>query len=188
MQFDPDGDVILVIPSEAQRTARFQVNPHSLCLDSSVFRAMLGANAHFKERIALRDRDASSPPIEITVGDDNPKALALLLRIAHQQKLWVPRTLNDDQLYQIAIVCDKYDVRQILELWLDKWVPIGTRVGGKIAGDRWLFIAVAFGRQPLFTRLSEDLILTFITDAGGSLLAPPPMSDARCGFNHYISS
>jgi len=84
IQFDPDGDVILVIPSEAlERTARFQVNSHSLCIASSVFRAMLGASARFKEGNALRNRDAGSPPIEITLGDDNPKALAVLLRIVH---------------------------------------------------------------------------------------------------------
>ncbi|KAF8426733.1 hypothetical protein EV426DRAFT_592600 [Tirmania nivea] len=189
IQFDPDGDVILVIPSEAQK--RFQVNSHSLCLASSVFRVMLGANARFSEGNALRNRDASSPPIEITLGDDNPNALALLLRIVHHQYDWVPRTLDDNQLYQVAIVCDKYDMRGVLGLWLDQWIPEDTKSGGKITGDQWLFIAYAFGKQALFTELSKDLILTSTVDAGGSLLAPLPTSNsvqAQSSFNHYIPS
>ena len=191
VQFDSDGDVILVISSEAQRTARFQVNSHCLCLASSVFRAMLGVNAHFTEGNALRNRDARSPPVDVTLGDDDPKALALLLRVVHHQYAWIPKTLSDDHLYEIAIVCDKYDMRQILEPWLDQWIPVDTQVGGKIAGDQWLFIAYVFGRQDLFTGLSKDLILTSTVDAGGSLLALLPMSDvpdARRSFNHYIPS
>jgi len=190
--FDSDGDVILVIPSEARgRMARFQVNSHSLCLASSVFRAMLGANAHFKEGNALRDKGASSPPIEVTLGEDEPKALALLLRIVHLQYDRVPRTLNSDQLYQAAIVCDKYDMRQVLGLWSDRWIPAGTKAGGKIAGDKWLFIAYAFGIQALFTELSIDLILRSTVGSRGSLYAPHPMSNsahAQSRFNDYIPS
>jgi len=191
IQFDPDGDVILVLPSEAtDRTVRFQVNSHSLCLASSVFRAMLSEDAPFKEGDALRSRDTSSPPIEITLGDDEPKALGVLLRIVHLQFNWVPKRLGDDQLYQVAIVCDKYDMRQVLGPWSDQWIPVGTQLGGKIAGDQWLFIAYVFGRQALFTQLSKELILRSTADAGGSLLAPPLMSNtggAR-SYNQYIQS
>jgi len=93
--------------------------------------------------------------------------------------------------YQLAIVCDKYDMQQVLGLWLDKWIPTGMQVGGKVAGDRWLFIAYVFGRQDLFMELSKDLIRTSTIDAGGSLFAPIPISDTRgsqCSFNYYIPS
>ncbi|RPB26214.1 hypothetical protein L211DRAFT_847372 [Terfezia boudieri ATCC MYA-4762] len=138
VQFDPDGFVILVIPSK--------VNSHSLFLASSVFHAMFGANAPFKEGNSLRNRDAGSLPIEIKLGDDDPKALAILLRLVHFQLNLVPRTLSGDQLYQLVIICDKYDLRQILG-WpcLDQWIPMGTQVGGEIAGDQWLFVAYVFG-------------------------------------------
>jgi len=192
IQFDPDGDVILVIPSEAQkRTARFQINSHSLCLASPVFRAMLGINASFKEGNALRNRNASSPPIDITLEDDEPRALAVLLRIVHHQYDWIPRTLNGNQLYQVAIVCDKYDMRGVLGLWLDQWIPLDTNCGGKIVGDQWLYIAYTFGRKALFTQLSKDLILTSTVDANGTLLAPSSTSDSAqstSSFNHYIPS
>ena len=190
VQFDPEGDVILIIPFETQRT-RFQVNSQSLCLASSVFRVMFGSNAHFKEGEALRNRGASSPPIDITLGDDDPKALALLLRIAHHQYDWVPRTLSGDQLYEVAIVCDKYDMRQVLGLWLDQWIPVDTKCGGNIGGDKWLFIAYAFGSEALFTKLSKELILNSTLDPSGSLLVPPPPLDtvgAQCSFNQYIPS
>jgi len=187
VQFDPDGDVILVIPQK--RTVRFQVNSHSLCLASSVFRAMLGINASFKEGSALRNRNASSPPINITLEDDEPKALAVLLRIVHHQYDWIPRTLDVSQLYQVAIVCDKYDMRDVLGLWLDQWIPLATQCGGKIVGDQWLYIAYTFGREALFTQLSRDLIITSTVDANGSLLTPPSTSDpaqSTSSFNHYI--
>ncbi|KAF8441177.1 hypothetical protein BGX38DRAFT_1144342 [Terfezia claveryi] len=192
IQLDPKGDVILVIPLEGTaRTVRYRVNSYSLCLASSVFHAMLGANSHFKEGNALRNRDASSPSIEIKLGDDDPLALAILLRIIHLQFYWVPKTLKNDHLYKVAIVCDKYDMRRILEPWLDQWIPVGTQLGAEIPGDQWLFIAYAFGRQALFKELSKALILTSTVGAGGSSLSPPPtphIAGTRCSFNQYIPS
>lgn len=79
-------------------------------------------------------------------------------------------------------------MRQALGLWPDQWIPMNTEAGGEVAGDRWLFIAYAFGRQALFTQLSKELILTSTVDAGGggSLLAPLPISNIACGINCYI--
>lgn len=170
---DPWGDVLFILPSQnGERTARFQVNSNSLCLASPVFRAMLGSNSHFKEATALeaRAKNPASPPVEITLADDDPNALALVLRIIHHQNNSLPKTLSEDQLYEVAIICDKYDLRHALMLWLDQSFPPSIREDGIVKAYKGLFMAYAFARPELFRQLSKQLILTCRPDMPAELV------------------
>jgi len=170
IEFDHEGDVLLILLS-ASGIARFRVNSNILCIASPVFRAMLGANSKFKERAALSARTPTSEPLELSLPDDDPKALVVILRVIHLQYDWVPPSLDENQLYKIAVICDKYDMRQSLEVWLAKWIsPLVDPPAKPISGDKWLFIAYAFGRQDLFSRLTKDLILQCRSDEDGNLL------------------
>ena len=105
---DPGGDVILVVPFD-QGKISFQVNSGMLCLASPVFRAMLRLNSNFKEASALHAFSSGSL-FEITLKEVNPKALAVVLRVIHMKYDSVPKSLDEDQLYEVAVVCDKYDM------------------------------------------------------------------------------
>ena len=170
IEFDLEGDVLLTLLSSAG-IAKFRVNSNILCLASPVFRAMLGPTSQFKERAALTGRTSASEPLEIPLSDDDPEALGVIMRIIHLQYGWVPSSLNADQLYKVAVICDKYDMRQSLEVWLTKWVsPLVTPPAKPVSGDRWMFIAYAFGERALFSRLTRDLILQCRSDKDGNLL------------------
>jgi len=159
VQFDPEGDVVFILPCN-EGTARFQINSSVVCLQSPVFRAMLGRNSRFKEARDLASRDAIGPPLEISLADDNPKALAVILRMLHLQHDSVPVSLGEDRLYQVAI---QYDMRKALGTHLDKWLAgypwgLSQKVVPEQA-DKWLFMAYAFALPTLFTSCSKKLIM-----------------------------
>jgi len=170
IEFDPEGDVLLIL-SAFSESARFRVNSNILCIALPVFRAMLGTKSQFKERNALSARTSTCEPLEISLSDDDPRALGVILRVIHLQYDWVPPSLDENQLCRIAVICDKYDMRQSLELWLVRWIsPFVESPDGPVSGDKWLFIAYAFARKDLFSRLTKDLILQCQSDEDGNLL------------------
>ncbi|KAF8426717.1 hypothetical protein EV426DRAFT_560107 [Tirmania nivea] len=172
--FDPIGDLMLVLGS-ATCQARFQVSSKVLSLSSPVFRTMLNFNSGFKEGKSLAERTTSSPPMELFLGDDNPNALAIILRIIHVQTRWVPQSLGPERLYEIAIISDKYDMRDSLDYWLAKWAP--ERFEGTVSIDKWLFIALVCGRAEEFRVLSRELMLECRADNDDNLIVPIPANN-----------
>ena len=158
---DPDGDCILVLPCEHGIT-RFQVNSHTLCLASAVFRAMLSAKSNFREGQSLASRSTNSPPLEIIIADDDPPALATVLQILHFQYDCVTESPTTDQLFLVAVICDKYEMRQALELWWKGSSKPPIMEHGSY--HKWLFIAYTFAKGDLFTKLSKHLILNTSLD------------------------
>ena len=178
VQFDVDGDILLLL-SSSEGSARFQVSSSALCLASPVFRAMLGAKSKFKESKDLQEKKCGEPPLEITLGDDDPKALAIILRIIHHQPSYVPESLSEQNLWQIAILLDKYDLREATKFWIDLWVkPYLNPAGQPLAlssyftGGRGIFLAYAFGNEILFKSISKDIILTWTSIEGQHLESP----------------
>ena len=173
IQFDPDGDVIFVLPC-SDGTARFQINSSVVCLQSPVFKAMLGGNSQFKEARDLATRDAIGPPLEISLADDDPKALAVILRVVHLQHEWVPVILSGDRLHQVAILCDKYDMSRALGIYLDRWFkPYPVEQGEVLKmADKWLFMAYAFALPTLFTSCSKKLIMDTCAGKSGDPTGP----------------
>ncbi|KAF8444345.1 hypothetical protein BDZ91DRAFT_803794 [Kalaharituber pfeilii] len=163
ISIDPEGDVTVAVPhsvegSAKQAIAKFLINSHILCVASPVFRAMLSENSSFKEATSLAARTS----IEIQLLDDNPNALAVILRAIHLQSDWVPDSLTTEQLYQVAVLCDKYDMRQSLELWLRKWIPQRESEASTYP-HKWLFISIAFARKQILSKVSRELILSYAT-------------------------
>lgn len=191
VQFDPEGDVIFVLPC-SEGTARLQINSSIVCLSSPVFKAMLGRNSCFKEARDLAIRGDIGPPLEISLADDDPKALAVILRIVHYQYDWVPVSLEEDRLYQIAILCDKYDMRRALGTHLDKWwKPYldGQMEVPEQETDKWLFMAYAFALPTLFTLRSKELIMGVCIGESGEPFMPSSFKDsAEASLDGYIPS
>ena len=193
MVMDPEGDVILVIPRSNGKKARFQINSNILCVASPVFRAMLGKHSRFKEGRALAaarlqsDTDTASGfsrAYELTLAGDNANAFAVVLRILHTKNNLVPSSLNEYQLYGIAVICDKYDLTPAVMLWVDRWmpqlVPNESRNPPIVTGHKWLFITYVFGRKKLFHKLTQEIILNSTIDDSGALV----IGGAR--INEYI--
>lgn len=165
IQFDADGDTLLLLE---EGTVQFQVSSSVLCLASPVFHAMLGANGKFKESKSLRERKDGEPPTEITLRDDNADALAVIFRILHHQHDSVPKSLSEENLWQIAILVDKYDLREATKLWVDLWIPhhfsdvgLPLALNSYFRDDRGVFLAYAFCNEIMFESISKNIILTW---------------------------
>ena len=86
----------------------------------------------------------------------------------------VPKFLTEYQLYEVAVICDEYDLAGAVMLWTDRWIPhlvsFESQKPPSVIGHQWLYIAYVFGRQKLFHTLTQELILTSTIDEYGSLV------------------
>ena len=162
------GDVILKIPTAAG-TAKLRVSSHVLCTTSSVFRAMLGPGSRFKEASELRMRSAENP-YELSLEDDYPCALVVILLALHCRDEKVPVNPTFKDLVELAIVCDKYDCRGGVLSWVDTWTAAWKPRMFESGYEEWLFVAWVFGIKEGFDKLSKQVILeSYIDPAGGEL-------------------
>ncbi|KAI5800175.1 hypothetical protein DFH27DRAFT_558180 [Peziza echinospora] len=158
VDFDPNGDVVLVMEAEASE-ARFRVNSAFLIFVSPVLKAMFGPDSRFQEasRLEAARASKSSVPIDITMGEDDAFAWAVILWAIHQRPDRVPKKLDVQQLHKLAVICDKYDVKpRHLRLYLDLWIPPLVAEPNKLESP-WLFISYVFGYKDTFRAVSRTL-------------------------------
>ena len=162
------GDVILNI-SAAAGTTKLRVSSHVLCTTSSVFRAMLGPDSQFKEANELRMHSGENP-YELSLEDDYPYALTVILLALHCRYGMVPVDPAFKDLVELAIVCDKYDCRDGVLPWIDTWAAAWKPRMLEKGYEEWLFIAWVFGIKEGYDKLSRKVILeSDIDPADGSL-------------------
>lgn len=153
LQIDPRGDLILHVTSET--SDRFlKVCSKVLCLTSPVFRTMLESPA-FQEGIGLRSATAESP-FEIKLHDDHYESLLIVINMMHLRVRQIPSTLPLEAFYQLAIVCDKYDVAEIFLPWIQIWT--GKRRMEQVSGEKWLVISWVFRLGKAFEVVTKGMI------------------------------
>ena len=71
-------------------------------------------------------------------------------------------------MWEIAILVDKYDLREATKPWINLWVQPYLPYDGLprtssvyFNGDRGLFLAYAFGNEKLFKSVSKNIIFTW---------------------------
>lgn len=154
---DPEGDMVLHLSSNPLDPAQVvRVSSKVLTLASPVFKAMLGPNSNFQEAQALRDENNKSPVIHLQ--GDNLKALVMVLQVAHLSVPMMPRKMAIDEFYELAIVCDKYDMAKVLVPWANLWV-CPEEYECDDADLRWLVIAWVFRLEMKFQDITRLLML-----------------------------
>lgn len=152
---DSDGDVYLNLSSDPDITQRLvRVSSKVLCLASPVFKAMLGSSS-FKEAEKLR----SGTPALIPLIGDNEDALLVVLNAAHLCTQLIPCNVSLDLLYEIAVVCDKYDMARVLLPWPIIWTAGFDGINCDAGDKRWLVISWVFKQSRIFTIITRALIL-----------------------------
>ena len=152
---DRQGDLYMVLDN-----GRLLVSRKALCLSSSVFLAMLGEESQFSESKA---KIISSDGIqEITFRDDDFSAMQLVTNIIHLQNDKVPLNVSFQQLHQIAILCDKYDLKRCLGYWPEKWAAPWLDSYSKAGFEALLFISTTFRFPSTFKDTTKHLICNAI--------------------------
>jgi hypothetical protein len=104
----------------------------------------------------------------------NGEALLILLCIVHYKFTDVPAALKLEILYEVAVVCDKYDCAHLVKPWLAGWLKEDSAPWKEISAEweRWLFIAWTFGRERILYEVASLLVLDIMTYKSGQCLSP----------------
>ena len=193
---DADGDLIMRL-----KGGKLKVSRKVLSISSPVFRAMLGAECPFKEATDKAiERDGTQA---VSFEDDDFQTMAIIVRIMHLQSDQVPEKLTFKQLYQVAILCDKYDLKRCLGYWPKIWATPYLNSYAIEGFEGWLFMSIVFGYDGLFKEVTRHLILnskvsgdnSLVTPKGidlgervsstitGKMLTPSPVDDSRLTAN-----
>ena len=159
----PDGDVILEHRAfPRSRPFQFRVASQILCVASPYFRDMPGPESTFKRACDLRGGVESNPePWIIATWGGNPNALEILLYALHFRSEKVPDTVSFDQLWKLAVLCDKYDCVSAMKPWISLWIREPPQHKDNFAEclAKWVYMARIFGRDDLFEKVTREIIL-----------------------------
>lgn len=161
IQFDVDGDLHLDV-GEDKSAQHFVVCSKTLSRASKVFKAMLYGN--FMESAPENKQREWT----VALPADNPKPLATILYIAHSKFNKVPESVTRDELFQITVLTDKYDMTDILRPWARAWIqPLASQPLGQRGDEAMLWIAWELGHVKLFENMLAHLHETCCLDELG---------------------
>ncbi len=168
----------------------FLVDKKILSLSSAVFKAMLahGPNAGAGEahsvpgfpRVSFECENvtADEPPEahpsnlldlpRFTFLDENIVAMMHILHAIHLQSDQVPKEVSYSLLHELAMICDKYDLRRGLGTWPQTWAKFWTPNTESARKD--LFITFTLKLHVQFRDISRKIILHAVSPDAGDLL------------------
>ena len=149
-------------------------------LASKVFKAML--SGPFKEGETL----AATGNTEISLPEDDPVAFEVIMNIIHNRSKAIPRKMTLESLVAVAVLTDKYEFQQVVEMVSDIWLQTLTpKAISKMVTPElfsWLSVVWTFRRPVEFALLTKDIVLNSAWDeeskpylketAGGYALLP----------------
>ena len=101
---------------------------------------------------------------EIYFDGDDPHALILLLNIAHMQfKKLLSKLEHLQQLYYIAVLCDKYDLVAWTSEWMAKWRLVAQQQTVQDY-EEFVFVSWFLGDKAIFKQAIHQLIFESETD------------------------
>jgi hypothetical protein len=145
------GDVFLVIGPEKLKLC---VQSLILKATSKPFAAMLGSNW-------TKGHEQPSPekPMEITLPEDNAVSLKYICAITHSRSQMIPEDLSAQDILDIAIVADKYDLVDALEMANRSWLRMCEK---DEAGNMALLAAAyVFRNAQFFRQTSKALVMDY---------------------------
>ncbi|GJC80443.1 hypothetical protein ColLi_03281 [Colletotrichum liriopes] len=162
--FDPRGDLTLHVGQmKTGGIYQFVVCSRTLGRSSPVFGAML-----FNGFAESKPEGDSEWIVELP--EDRTHPVFLLLNIIHGHSMTIPDTLKPEELYQLLVVTEKYDMTHVLRPMVSMWFQPykkATIVTGK---GIFLCIAWALGHEETFRNVALDLVLMSKVGDNGQLL------------------
>ena len=153
--------MVLELRDESQ-SFQFRVTSQTLCAASPYFRDMPGPGSTFKRACDLRGGVGSnSEPWTIVTWGGDPHALAVLLYALHFRSEKVPRVVSFDELWELAVLCDKYDCVPAMEPWIALWTrePPQHKDNFSKCLVKWLSMSRIFGLDDLIEKVTREIIL-----------------------------
>lgn len=181
VEFDPQGDVILILSNKDEGGAediggtdsthtdradgppdvksgtrpgqvRMRVSSRHLILVSPFFRALLESS--FAEGLSL----TSAGTAEVPLPEDDPQALQILLNIIHGHMRKVPRSVNIGTLTQVSVLIDKYALHEVTEVFTEIWFDkLEAKMPATIEPElsAWLCVSWVLQKKEAFWHLTR---------------------------------
>ena len=134
------------------QAVRIRVSSKHLTLASPVFRTMF--KAKHKEGLNLYSQGHA----ELRLPDDNPAALLVILHLIHGQTRKVPRKVDLWMLTELAILVDKYELLESVEMVLDHWLQnLESTIPRTLNNDLlpWICISWVFKKPEIFKKTTK---------------------------------
>ena len=148
---DPELSVPVDKDDERQEV-RIRVSSKHLALASRVFKSML------QPGFLIGDKLRSQGYAELSLPDDNPIALLVLLNLVHGRIRKVPGKIDMWMLTELAVLVDKYELLEITEMFLDSWfknleISIPQEFNENLLP--WMCISWVFNKQEIFMQVTK---------------------------------
>lgn len=129
---DEDSIIHFIVGAEGHE-ATFKVRPRELCDASPVFKAMLeGSFSESKRR-------------RVSLPDDSPEAMRNIFSIAAMKKSFFEDEPSADELYDLAVAADKYDVVKLVAPYVTQWDVQHKKWKPRNDLLRWAHACLTFG-------------------------------------------
>ncbi|KAI1276956.1 hypothetical protein F5Y07DRAFT_364594 [Xylaria sp. FL0933] len=184
---DPDGDLSLQVGqikcANISAGDGSQDHEHELPVTFIVCSKALSRASRFWKRLLYGGFAESKPSSASSASDwlvelpeDNPKAMTIVLNIIHCQFESIPG-INDpigiEDLYQLTVLADKYDLTAILRPWASTWMEFIENNFEPFSStpevERLSWIAWVMGDFELYRRAVEHLVSYCPVDVDGDL-------------------
>ncbi|KAI1323967.1 hypothetical protein F5Y16DRAFT_424500 [Xylariaceae sp. FL0255] len=146
---DPKGDTTLHVGTGP---SRFSCNicSHTLSRCSPVW--------EWKLKLSRSDDPEESPWAE-TDPEDDANAMKILLNIVHSKFARVPNYIALNDLYELAVLVEKYKMAEVLRPWAQKWSHdlISNTAKDKSSNEKALFVSWVLGTRFGFEHFAKDL-------------------------------
>jgi hypothetical protein len=147
----PDGDVILIVGAE---NARLRVYSQCLRSASKVFGVMFGPDWREGQRFSRES------PTEVSLPKDDADAMRTICCLVHHRNDLVTEHLRADEVLQIAIAVDKYDLKIALKYASIEWLK--PRIDAeRVEMGHLLVAAFLFDNAEMFLAHTITLILHY---------------------------
>lgn len=103
-------------------TKRFLVSSEILQLASPYFGKMFSSSFVEGQAVANKDGDGDRKCPEVSLQEDDPEAMEIILSILHYRFLESYQRLEPEKLAMVALHSDKYRCNNSLQPWINKWV------------------------------------------------------------------
>ncbi|KAH6682331.1 hypothetical protein F5X68DRAFT_234045 [Plectosphaerella plurivora] len=156
-------DVCLVLSTGRSEGLRIFANVAVLRNASPVFHTLLGP--HFLEGHLIANNSVPTAQ-ELEFPDDNPQGMLLILQILHQrfgdiQQAVVAPEFQFSRMRAIAVLADKYDVRQAISVAFSLIISMNNISNMENAGELWSILTASYivGNRDVFKVASAALIM-----------------------------
>jgi hypothetical protein len=156
-EFDNLGDLTLIVGNDR---IRFKVSSSAIRMSCPAWNAML-TGPYIESGLS-----------EISLPEDSPSALLIILQIIHYKFNNIPKALTLQQMVELAQICDKYDLVSLVGPWLRAWTsPHRKRMVLKdwlMDNVDWFYVAWVFGYEADFKKLTDDMTSLIVQHKDGS--------------------